>query len=149
MSGNPPNHLATGKPADPGQFVLERRARLVGPLLPARAGHLVDFGCGNGAQTPARGDAFDLAHRVGAVAAGADDRGVSPPVDAVQGRVVGTVEEVLHQSGNGSQVLRRGKDVGISVDKVGRAGFGGAQQAYFHLRFTARTAHHCVGHLLG
>ncbi len=51
MSGNPPNHLATGKPADPGQFVLERRARLVGPLLPARAGHLVDFGCGNGAQT--------------------------------------------------------------------------------------------------
>lgn len=51
MSGTSPAHLATGKPADSGQFVLERRARLVRPLLPARAGHLVDFGCGNGAQT--------------------------------------------------------------------------------------------------
>lgn len=47
----PPQHLATGKPADAGQFVLERRARLVRPLLPAAGGHLVDFGCGNGAQT--------------------------------------------------------------------------------------------------
>lgn len=44
-------HLATGRPADGGQLVLERRARVVGPLLPERAGHLVDFGCGNGAQT--------------------------------------------------------------------------------------------------
>lgn len=49
--GEMPAHLATGKPADEGQFVLERRARLVRPLLPARTGHLVDFGCGNGAQT--------------------------------------------------------------------------------------------------
>jgi ubiquinone/menaquinone biosynthesis C-methylase UbiE len=54
-----PAHLATGKPADPGQFVLERRARLVGPLLPPRSGHLVDFGCGNGAQTLRFRERFD------------------------------------------------------------------------------------------
>ena len=52
-------HLATGRPADPGQLVLERRRRLVGPLLPPHAGHLVDFGCGNGAQTLLFRDRFD------------------------------------------------------------------------------------------
>ena len=51
--------FATGKPADHGQFVLERRARLVRPLLPPYGGHLVDFGCGNGAQTLRFLDGFD------------------------------------------------------------------------------------------
>ncbi|MFH2054287.1 MAG: methyltransferase domain-containing protein [bacterium] len=46
-----PAHLAGGKPADEGQFLLGRRLRLVAPLMPAMGGHLVDFGCGNGAQT--------------------------------------------------------------------------------------------------
>ncbi|MBK7671091.1 MAG: class I SAM-dependent methyltransferase [bacterium] len=46
-----PANLATGKPSDAGQFILERRERLVKPLLPTCADHLVDFGCGNGAQT--------------------------------------------------------------------------------------------------
>jgi len=46
-----PAHLATGVPAAGGQFLLERRRRLVVPLLPDPCGHLVDFGCGNGAQT--------------------------------------------------------------------------------------------------
>jgi len=59
MDAAVPAHLATGKPADPGQFVLERRARLVLPLLPPRAGHLVDFGCGNGAQTLRFRERFD------------------------------------------------------------------------------------------
>ncbi len=45
------DHLAGGKPADSGQFLLERRLRLARGLLPAPGGHLVDFGCGNGAQT--------------------------------------------------------------------------------------------------
>ena len=52
-------HLATGRPAEPGQLILERRRRLVTPLLPAHAGHLVDFGCGNGAQTLLFRDRFD------------------------------------------------------------------------------------------
>lgn len=51
MSRSAPANLATGRPADAGQFILERRARVVGALLPAEAEHLVDFGCGNGAQT--------------------------------------------------------------------------------------------------
>lgn len=51
MKGPAPAHLATGKPAQKDQFLLERRARLVRPLLPKGAKHLVDFGCGNGAQT--------------------------------------------------------------------------------------------------
>jgi len=46
-----PGHLAGGMPAAAGQFILERRARLVRPLLPAGVDHLVDFGCGNGAQS--------------------------------------------------------------------------------------------------
>lgn len=48
---NPPGHLAGGVPASAGQLILERRARLVRPLLPSPCGHLVDFGCGNGAQS--------------------------------------------------------------------------------------------------
>ncbi len=51
-------HLATGKPAAAGQFILERRARVVSTLLPDEAGHLVDFGCGNGAQTLLLGGRF-------------------------------------------------------------------------------------------
>ena len=50
-SPHAPDHLAGGVPAERGQFILERRARLIKPLLPAAGGHLVDFGCGNGAQT--------------------------------------------------------------------------------------------------
>lgn len=64
-----PPHLATGKPADHGQFVLDRRARLVRPLLPTRAGHLVDFGCGNGAQTFRFLDHFEQVTGVDVVAA--------------------------------------------------------------------------------
>ena len=45
------SHLAEGAPAAEGQFILERRVRLVRPLLPEPCPHLVDFGCGNGAQT--------------------------------------------------------------------------------------------------
>ncbi len=60
--GNPPPpgagpaHLAAGMPAREGQFVLERRRRLVAPLLPSPCGRLVDIGCGNGAQTLALAD---------------------------------------------------------------------------------------------
>ncbi len=46
-----PPHLSTGKPARKDQFLLERRARLARPLFQKGAKHLVDFGCGNGAQT--------------------------------------------------------------------------------------------------
>jgi SAM-dependent methyltransferase len=42
---------AGGVPAGVGQFILERRARLVRPYFPAGASSLIDFGCGNGAQT--------------------------------------------------------------------------------------------------
>jgi ubiquinone/menaquinone biosynthesis C-methylase UbiE len=53
------SHLAAGRPAAGGQFILERRARLVRPLLPSARGHLVDFGCGNGAQTLLLAGDFD------------------------------------------------------------------------------------------
>lgn len=42
---------AGGRPASPGQFILQRRLNLVRPRLPAGRGRLVDYGCGNGAQT--------------------------------------------------------------------------------------------------
>ena len=56
--GSPP-HQAGGRPASPGQMILERRRRLVEPWFQASGGHLVDFGCGNGAQTLLLAPAFD------------------------------------------------------------------------------------------
>ena len=64
MAGGPSDrsvlsHLAEGIPASGGQFILERRMRLVRPLFPEAGGHLVDFGCGNGAQTLLLAEDFD------------------------------------------------------------------------------------------
>lgn len=42
---------AGGEPARAGQFILRRRLNLVEPYLPDGGGTLVDYGCGNGAQT--------------------------------------------------------------------------------------------------
>ena len=44
-------HLSLGKPADARDFILERRHRLVMRHAPSLGGVLLDFGCGNGAQT--------------------------------------------------------------------------------------------------
>lgn len=62
---HPPNsttlqHQATGVPATGGQLILERRRRLASSFLPWPRAHLVDIGCGNGAQTLAFADSFDL-----------------------------------------------------------------------------------------
>ena len=64
----PPLHIASGKPAAEGQFILGRRDRLVRPMLPVPGGHLVDFGCGNGAQTLRFIDHFDSVTGVDIVA---------------------------------------------------------------------------------
>ncbi len=52
-------HLAAGMPAGEGQLILHRRARLVDSLLHQPGGHLLDFGCGNGAQTLLLAQTFD------------------------------------------------------------------------------------------
>ena len=52
-------NLAAGVPAGAGQLILHRRARLVRSLLPECGGHLLDFGCGNGAQTILLAPAFE------------------------------------------------------------------------------------------
>ena len=44
-------HLAGGKPADAGDFILERRYRLVKQRAGLSGENLLDFGCGNGEQT--------------------------------------------------------------------------------------------------
>jgi len=43
--------FALGKPAEATDFILERRYRLVRRHAPAMGGTLLDYGCGNGAQT--------------------------------------------------------------------------------------------------
>src|SRR5258708_681569 len=53
---------------------------------------------GNGFQAPAGGNSLDLAGGVGAVTAGADEDGVGAPLDLIQHRVVGAVEEILHEA---------------------------------------------------
>jgi SAM-dependent methyltransferase len=50
--------IAAGKPAAVGDFILDRRARLVRPWLADGGGVLLDFGCGNGAQTVRLMDPF-------------------------------------------------------------------------------------------
>ncbi len=52
-------HLAAGMPATQGQLILQRRAKLVESALSPSGGHLLDFGCGNGAQTLLLAPAFD------------------------------------------------------------------------------------------
>lgn len=44
-------HLAGGKPASAHDFILLRRERIVRAALPLSGAVLLDFGCGNGAQT--------------------------------------------------------------------------------------------------
>lgn len=83
-------HLATGVPADAGQYILGRRFRLAAPFLPWPRGHLVDVGCGNGAQTLLFAGHFDRVtgvdiHRgfVDAFQAEAARQGLAPRVQAV------------------------------------------------------------------
>lgn len=47
----PPAHLAEGKPASEDDLIVHRRYRLVRRLAPPSGRVLLDFGCGNGAQT--------------------------------------------------------------------------------------------------
>ncbi len=63
-STNPMPHLAAGIPASGGQLILHRRARLLKMLHPDPGGLLLDFGCGNGAQTLLLADSFDQIYGV-------------------------------------------------------------------------------------
>lgn len=53
-----PQNLAGGQPAGHGDFLLARRRRLCLPYLGDERGVLLDFGCGNGAQTLLFADLF-------------------------------------------------------------------------------------------
>jgi SAM-dependent methyltransferase len=46
-----PRHLAAGKSADTEDLIIARRYQLVNELVPLSGSVLLDFGCGNGAQT--------------------------------------------------------------------------------------------------
>jgi SAM-dependent methyltransferase len=52
-------NLAAGRPAQRDDLLLARRYRLVQPHLPEHGGVLLDFGCGNGAQTFSFAPHFD------------------------------------------------------------------------------------------
>ncbi len=86
----PPN-LTGGKPADSGDFLLERRLRVCRPYLAGDRQTLLDFGCGNGAQTLRFVDEFASIRGVdvdasflAAFAAEIERRGLSDRVEAVR-----------------------------------------------------------------
>lgn len=54
-----PTHLSRGKPAHESDFILQRRRRLALGHAPRTGGRLLDFGCGDGAQTLLFADRFD------------------------------------------------------------------------------------------
>ncbi len=115
---------AAGRPADAGHFLLERRARLVRPHIPADAVVGLDFGCGNGAQTVLFRDRFDTLYgadidethlaRFAAAAARAPGRAVMTPLHCRHGVVAlpdGVVDcllsfEVLEHVRDETLVLR-------------------------------------------
>jgi ubiquinone/menaquinone biosynthesis C-methylase UbiE len=53
------HQFSLGKPAEAADFILQRRYRLVRRHAPALGGALLDYGCGNGAQTLLFRDDFD------------------------------------------------------------------------------------------
>jgi len=57
-----PRHQSRGRPADAGDFLLERRLRICRTRLPARREVMVDYGCGNGAQTLRLAGEFGAVH---------------------------------------------------------------------------------------
>ena len=60
------------------------------------------------------------------VAAGADQRGVGPAVDALQHRIIAAVEKLLHQPGHRGEVLRGGEDIACARRARPRAPWLGA-----------------------
>lgn len=119
-----PRYLAAGKPAESKDLLLERRYRLTLPWLKGRGGVLLDFGCGNGAQTLYFSSHFqriigidiDGDHLAGFRAA-ADERGVAEklttyissgddvPCATAEADVVMTFE-VLEHVGDEARTLR-------------------------------------------
>ena len=81
------------------------------------------------------------------VAAGADHRGVGPAVDPVERRVIGAVEEVLHQAAHRGQVLGRGEEVAVGAEHVVRLCVMRVEQHRAHRRFHRRTSNRGLGHL--
>ena len=59
MNTPQPDNLAEGVPANAGDFILERRHRIVQSQIRESGGSLLDFGCGNGAQTAFFASQFD------------------------------------------------------------------------------------------
>ncbi len=55
-----PANLAAGRPAGENDLIIVRRHRLVRTLAPESTGVLLDFGCGNGAQTLLFGNDFPV-----------------------------------------------------------------------------------------
>lgn len=58
-SHTPPAHIALGKSAESTDLIIERRHRIVTELAQPAGGVLLDFGCGNGAQTLLFAPQFD------------------------------------------------------------------------------------------
>jgi len=106
-----PVNLAGGMPAGSGQAVLARRSRLVEPLLPWPRTHLLDYGCGNGAQTMLFAQVFDQITGVDVNDGFLDELEPSP----LQGRKF-SLSEAIGRTGQGA--LKGASPVSPSVQLI-------------------------------
>src|ERR1700681_1068569 len=87
-----------------------------------------DDGVRDRLQAPAGRNTFDLLRRIAAIAAGADQRGIWPAVDAIERGIVRAVEKILHLSRHRGEILRSCEYEAVGVQHVARLRVGGTQQ---------------------
>ena len=83
-------------------------------------------------QAPSGRNTLDLTRSVLPVAACADHRRVGSSIDLLEDLVIRTIEEVLHQAGNGGKIFRGGEYITVGRQQIARPRFRCMQQSCRH-----------------
>jgi hypothetical protein len=98
-------------------------------------------------EPPSGCNTLNLTGRFVTVAAGADQRRVGTPADPIERRIVGPVEEVLHFSGHGRKIFRRGEDITVGLQYIIGCCVLRMQQSRLDAGFGSGSAMSRFGHL--